>query len=163
MNVRIVLRGLVCHDKYLVLLILILTIVSCRAEIEPSAANSASAIFAVLGEYIFAIAVLLFCCISHLIRIVGSAIVTFSCYMILTDATSNMINPKLALLVGGILLIASLFIPSKIYSPHVIISKNVKRLEDKAKENDRIIFWREVCVGLVVGVGLLVIENCAFR
>lgn len=163
MNVRVVSRGLVCHDKYLVLLILILTIVSCRAEIEPSAANSASAIFAIFGEYIFAIAVLLFCCIFHLIRIVGSAIITFSCYMTLTDTTLNIINSKLAFLIGGILLIASLFIPSKIYTPHVIISKNVKRLEGKAKENKRNIFLYEVCVGLLVGIVLLVIENYAFR
>ena len=74
-----------------------------------------------------------------------------------------MINPKLALLVGVILLIASLFIPLKIYSPHVIISKNVKRLKDEAKENKRNIFLYEVCVGVLVGVVLLVIENYAFR
>ena len=163
MNVRVVSRGVVCHDKYLVLLILILTIVSCRAEIEPSAANSASAIIATLGEYVFAMLALILCCIFHIIRIVGLGIVTFSCCMILSDATSNMINPKLALLVGVILLIASLFIPSKIYSPHVIISKNVKRLKDEAKENKRNIFLYEVCVGVLVGDVLLVIENYAFR
>ena len=163
MNVRIVSRKLVCNDKYIVLLILMLTIVSCRAEIEPSAANSASAIIAILGEYMFAIFVLILCSIVHIIRTVSLAIVSFSCFMILTDATSNMINPKLALLVGGILLIVSLFVPSKIYTPHVIISKNVKRLESKAKENKRNIFLCEVGVGFLVGVVLLVIENYAFR
>ena len=163
MNVRIVSRELVCNDKYIVLLILMLTIVSCRAEIEASAANSASAIIAILGEYMFAIFVLILCSIVHIIRTVSLAIVSFSCFMILTDATSNMINPKLALLVGGILLIVSLFVPSKIYTPHVIISKNVKRLESKAKENKRNIFLCEVGVGLLVGVVLLVIENYAFR
>ena len=66
MNVRVVSRRLVCHDKYLVLLILILTIVSCRAEIEPSAANSASAIIATLGEYVFAMLALILCCIFHI-------------------------------------------------------------------------------------------------
>lgn len=138
-------------------------LISCRAEIAPLAANSASAIIAILGEYMFAIFVLILCSIVHIIRTVSLAIVSFSCFMILTDVTSNMINPKLALLVGGILLIVSLFVPSKIYTPHVIISKNVKRLESKAKENKRNIFLCEVGVGLLVGVVLLVIENYAFR
>ena len=138
-------------------------LISCRAEIAPLAANSASAIIAILGEYMFAIFVLILCSIVHIIRTVSLAIVSLSCFMILTDVTSNMINPKLALLVGGILLIVSLFVPSKIYTPHVIISKNVKRLESKAKENKRNIFLCEVGVGLLVGVVLLVIENYAFR
>ena len=138
-------------------------LISCRAEIAPLAANSASAIIAILGEYMFAIFVFILCSIVHIIRTVSLAIVSFSCFMILTDVTSNMINPKLALLVGGILLIVSLFVPSKIYTPHVIISKNVKRLESKAKENKRNIFLCEVGVGLLVGVVLLVIENYAFR
>lgn len=163
MNVRVGLTRLKYHGKCLILLIFVMMLISCRAEIEPSAANSASAIIAILGEYMFAIFVLILCSIVHIIRTVSLAIVSFSCFMILTDVTSNMINPKLALLVGGILLIVSLFVPSKIYTPHVIISKNVKRLESKAKENKRNIFLCEVGVGLLVGVVLLVIENYAFR
>lgn len=163
MNVRVGLTRLKYHGKCLILLISVMMLISCRAEIEPSAANSASAIIATLGEYVFAMFALMLCYIFHIIRIVSSAIVTFSCYMILTDATSNMINPKLALLAGVMLLIASLFVPSKIYSPHIIISKNVKRLEDETPKNKRNIFLYEVCGGLLVGVVLLVIENYVFR
>lgn len=55
--------------KCLFTVIFVLFFTSCTAEIEPSAANSASAIIATLMEYIFAIIVLIFVYILTLLEL----------------------------------------------------------------------------------------------
>ena len=150
--------------KYLFAVIFILLFTSCAAEIEPSAANSASAIIATLMEYIFAIIVLIFCYISHLIRIAGTAGVTIALYMFVTNMNSACVNPSLLLMIGIVLIIVSLFIPIKIYQPRVIISKYAGKQKNEPVPNNKLKFLLiDLCCGLILGIILLFVEYFVFQ
>lgn len=150
--------------KCLTVIISILFLTSCIAEIDPSAANSISAIIAVIGEYVFAILVLIFCLISRLIRIAGSATVTFALYMLWANVNLDIINSNWLLAIGMVLIIISFFIPEKIYKPHVIISKYAgKQKSDPQTYNRMKGFLCDFFIGLLVGIVLLNIEYFVFH
>lgn len=151
--------------KCLFAVIFVLCFTSCTAEIEPSAANSASAIIATLMEYIFAIFVLIFCCISHIIRIAGTAGVTIALYMLVTNMNSSIVNPSLLLVIGIILIIVSLFIPSEIYQPRVIISKYAGKQKNAPASSDGRLktLLIDLCSGLILGIILLFVEYSLFQ
>lgn len=150
--------------KCLFAVIFVLFFTSCTAEIEPSAANSISAVIATLMEYIFAIIVLIFVYISHLIRIAGTAGVTIALYMLVTNMDSTYVNPCLLLAIGIVLITVSLFIPIKIYQPHVIISKYAGKQKNEPAPNNKLKFLLiDLCCGLILGIILLFVEYFVFQ
>lgn len=108
--------------KYFTILVFALSLTSCDAEIEPSAANSVSAIIATILEYLYAIIILIACIIIRIIRIVGIVSIIIASHMLYSNANASIINPYLLLAIGLIVIIGSLCIPVKTYKPHVIIS-----------------------------------------
>ena len=150
--------------KCLFVAILVLFFTSCTVGIDPSAANSASAIIATVLEYIFAFLVLMCCCIFRLIRIAGTAGVAIAIYKLLTDMNSPYINPSLLLVIGIVLIIVSLFSPLKIYQPRVVISKYAgKQKNESAPNNKWKSFFIDICRGLILGIILLFVEYFVFQ
>lgn len=147
--------------KYLIISVFILLLTSCNAEIDPSAANSSSAIIATIGEYLFAIIVLMAYLITHLIRIAGVASITFALYMLSSNTNPSIINPYLLLVIG---FIGLLCIPVKIYKPRVIISKYAGKQKKETEEHDK---WKnfiyDIIIGFVSGILLLIIEYFIFQ
>lgn len=148
--------------KYLFSVLSMLLLTSCHAEIESSAANSASAIAAVIGEYVYAIIALLLCGIWRLIRIAGGIVITYFLYVICFDSDSTVSNPCL-LLFGLALLTITSIIPVKTYQPKIVIAKHVKRLGNRiASDNKWKLIGYDLVIGIVTGAVLLIMENVIF-
>lgn len=143
-------------SKLLLVCILPLLLTSCQAEIEPSAANSASAIIAVIGEYLFAIIVLLFCGIVHLMRIGGAFISTMALFLMYNGKNLWNLNSASFFLIGIALIACSLFIKIRPYTPQVLIAKNISKHKYKSnngsKINNKKSIVREIVIGVITAV-----------
>ena len=149
--------------KYFTILVFALSLTSCDAEIEPSAANSVSAIIATILEYLYAIIILIACIIIRIIRIVGIVSIIIASHMLYSNANASIINTYLLLAIGLIVIIGSLCIPVKTYKPHVIISKYAgKQKKEAEKHNKWKDFLYDTCIGLASGIILLIVEHFVF-
>lgn len=151
-------RNIRINEKLLLICMLPLLLASCYAEIEPSAANSTSAIIAVIGEYVLAVLFLIICFVIHLLRIGGSAISTIALYSIYCERDLWMFDPALLLIIGIVMIVCSLFFPAKLYTPQVIIANNIskyrykyKRKNEKKKDNKTSVVY-EIIIGVIIGV-----------
>ncbi len=144
----------------LFLLIFVVSLSSCHAAIEDTAANSLAAILAVLFEYIYAIIALLLTFLLKLIRPLSIATIILG-ILGLAEIVDLSVSPIIFTLVG-VALLFSFFIPDKPYFPKVIISKNLKELagtwdkqDNEEKKRSR---WVDFLLALLVGIVLLMIE-----
>lgn len=151
-------RNIRINKKLLLICMLPLLLASCYAEIEPSAANSTSAIIAVIGEYVLAVLFLIICFVIHLLRIGGSAISTIALYSIYCERDLWMFDPVLLLIIGIVMIACSLFFPANLYTPQVIIANNIskyrykyKRKNEKKKDNKTSVVY-EIIIGVIIGV-----------
>ncbi len=156
MNLHIIKKDLV----RVLLLLLIISLSSCHAAIEDTAANSVAAILAVLFEYIYAIIALLLAFLLKLIRPLSIATIILG-LLGLTEIVNLSVSPLLFTLVG-IALLFSFFIRDKPYFPNVIISKNLNEFagmwdkqDNEEKKRSR---WVDFLLALLVGIVLLMIE-----
>lgn len=132
---------------------------SCTEVVDPTAANSLSAIIAVIGEYLYATIVLVFIVILWILRPAGVALVILS-ILELCKFIDLSIN-YLLLMCIGILMFLTSFIPIKQYEPMVVISKHFKiPKKDKVKENHK--GYKDFFIQLIVGIILLIIEYSIF-
>lgn len=155
-------------SKLLLVCILPLLLTSCQAEIEPSAANSASAIIAVIGEYLFAFLFLIVCFIMHLLRISAVVISTIALYSIYSGTNMWNLDPVLLLVIGLVIIVGSFFFPVKLYSPKIVIAENISKYKYKYEsKNDNksntikgyvIKFVIEVIIGVLSGYILIKIQ-----
>ncbi len=145
-------------------LFLIQTFSSCHAEIDSGAANSIAAILAVLGEYFFATLALLLTFILKLIRPLSVATILLGLLGLL-NVIDISISPIWLIIIGVVLMI-SFIIPIKPYFPKVIISKNIKTLEEVLKDDNDARSKRtrsaDVLLGIIVGFILLILEYTLF-
>ena len=153
--------------KSIIMLAIITFLTSCTAEIDPSATNSISAISAVIGEYLLAILALIFFYAAYMIRIAGTAAVTYGLYYILvSNAATNIVNPIIVLIIGLIAVIAlSFYNPPKPYKPSVIISKHAGKIKhEPVKEPNQLKhFLLQILAGIITGVIILIVENIVFK
>lgn len=137
---------------------------ACYAAIDDSAANSASSIITVVIEYVFAIGVLFFSLIHRLIRSLSIGTIILGILGEL-ECVNLIVSPTILIAVGIALLI-SFIIPVKPYYPQVIISRNAKKVAETWKEceekSGKKSWRREILIGLVVGIVLLLIEYTLF-
>lgn len=149
--------------KYFAILVFAISLTSCEAEIDPSAANSCSAIIATIGEYLYAIIILMACIIIRLIRIAGIASIIIASHILYSNTNTSIISPYLLLATGIIAIIGSLCIPVKTYKPRVIISKYAgKQKKEAEKYNKWKDFLYDTCIGLASGIILLIVEHFVF-
>ena len=151
-------------SQVLLIFTFVISATSCIAEIEPSAANSTSAIIATLGEYLLALFSLVVILFIHMLRVSAIAIASFSLYMVCIDKAIFNIEPRLVLFFGILTIIISFFIPIKQYNPNIIISKragNVKSVKSSSTNDNKYI--KDFFVGLVTGILLIVIEKIFFQ
>ena len=134
-------------------------LVSCKDIIDPAAANSLSAVIAVIGEYLYASIVLLLVVILWVIRPAGISLV-FLGVLGLCDYVELSINSTLLISIGLVMFFAS-FAPIKQYEPLVIISKHFKLPKDE-KVKDKRDGYQEVLTQLLAGLILLAIEYSIF-
>ena len=135
------------------------TLISCTDVIDPSAANSLSAIVAVIGEYFYASIVLVFVALLWILRPAGIALILLGilgqCNYVELSA-----NSLLLLCIGVVMSIVS-FAPIKQYKPMVIISKHFKM-----PKNEKVIEkhngYREFFIQLLVGFIMLIMEYSIF-
>lgn len=151
-------RNIRINKKLLLICMLPLLLASCYAEIEPSAANSASAIIAVIGEYVLAVLFLIICFVIHLLRIGGSAISIIALYSMYYEKNLWEFDPALLLIIGIVMIVCSLFFPAKLYTPQVIIANNISKYKykyenknGKKKENKKNVVY-DILIGVIVGL-----------
>lgn len=132
---------------------------SCSDYIDPAAANSLSAIIAVIGEYVYAIIALVLVAILWIFRPAGVALAVLG-VLGLCDFVELSINATYLICIGVLMFFAS-FAPIKPYKPLVVISKHFKMpKEEKGKE--KLNSYQDFFVQLLVGVIILVIEYSIF-
>ncbi len=148
------------HVILFVAYILLLSLVSCVANIEAASANSISAILAVFGEYILAGFSIILLFLLHSMRIIGVVLSVISIYMLYNDIKIGQLDITLLLLIGLLLLLISFLLPVRYHEPKVMIAKNIAKLRSNELWNDShryVIF--EILIGLVIGIILMIIEH----
>ena len=146
--------------KYLFLLILLLSLSACSAEIGSSSANSISAILAVCGEYILASISLIVLLLIHCIRVVGVAISTMSIYMVFSNLNLAYFDASWLLLIGLLLVLVSFITPIKFHEPKVIIAKNISKIIKQKPENkSQRPLIIDIIVGVIIGVIIIILEQ----
>lgn len=146
-----------------------LVLSSCSANIEDTAANSISAIFSVIGEYLFALLCLVLFVLIRIIRPISIALILVGAFGLL-GLYESPISPLLLFIIG-LVLISSFFVPeNKIYVPKVNIARNmIKKIVDDDVSYDiqpsqnKTHFVSEIIVGLVVGFVLMIVEHLCFK
>lgn len=139
--------------------ILALSVSSCNLGIDPDAANSISAILAVLGEYLLAIISVILVFVCHLTRSLSFSLLLLG-FLGMINAVTLPLSPYTVFAIG-VLLFFSFFIPLKSYSPQVIIDKNVKKVFEKETKKGKPL-WKDLAIDIGGGVVLLVIEYLFF-
>lgn len=142
------------------LLIVILSLSSCIAAIEDTAANSAPAVIAAIGEYLLAIISVLLVYIFHFTRALSFSVLLLG-YLGSKGDVALPVSPSL-LLVIGIIMLLTFAIPIKTYNPKIIIAKNVKKVIEKENKEDSL-KGKSMIIDLVVGIILLIIEYLLFK
>ena len=132
---------------------------SCHAKIDPVAANSSSAILAVIGEYLYATFTLIIFVALWILRPAGIALVALG-VLGLCNFVEMLANPILLICIGFMMFLTS-FAPINQYEPIVVISKHFKILKDDSPGNKR----NRSCdffIQLLVGFITLIIEYTLF-
>lgn len=137
-----------------------LIISSCSLGIEISAANSISAILAVVGEYLLAIVSFVLVFVLHLTRPLSVSLILLGVLGML-KAVDLPVSPYIVLALG-VLLLLSFVVPLKVYHPKVIIDKNAKKALEKEPEEEDKQYWKRIAFDVGVGILLLVIEYLIF-
>ena len=132
---------------------------SCKVFIDPAAANSQSAIIAVVGEYLYAIIVLVLVAILWLLRPAGIALAVLG-MLGLCDFVELSENSILLVCIGFLMYFTS-FAPIKQYEPLVVISKHFK-IPKKENVIEKQNNYKEFCIQLFVGFIMLIIEYSIF-
>ena len=121
---------------------------SCRDVIDPAAANSLSAVFAVILVVIL-----------WILRPVGISLAVLGMLGI-CNIVELSINSSLLICIGIVLFIAS-FAPIHQYEPLVIISKHFK-MPKKEIVREKHNIYQELFVQLIVGILILIVEYSVF-
>lgn len=132
---------------------------SCTDLIDPAAANSLSAILAVIGEYLYAIIALVLVVVLWIFRPAGIALVLLGILGV-CEMVELSVNSMLLVCIGIMMFLAS-FAPIKQYEPLVVISKHFK-LPKKEKVREKHSGYQEFFLQLFVGIITLVIEYSIF-
>jgi hypothetical protein len=132
---------------------------SCKDFIDPAAANSLSAIIAVVGEYLYAILALVLVVLLWILRPAGIALAVLG-VLGLYNLVELSQNSALLICIGLLMFIAS-FAPIKQYEPLVVISKHFK-LQKKMEAKEKRKCYQEFLIQLLVGFLTLVIEYSIF-
>lgn len=140
----------------IILLLSVMLLSSCYAEISDESANSASAIIAVFGEYLLAIVSLILMSLLWIIRPLAMSCIIFGILGLLSVFEVT-IDPLIFLLAGGVLILVSA-VHIKLYHPTVLIGVKRKQVEEQSGEQQ----WKGILLQLVIGVALLAIEYLFF-
>ena len=132
---------------------------SCKDFIDPAAANSYSAVIAVIGEYLFAIIVLILVFLLWVIRPAGIALAVLG-MLGLCDYIELSLDPILLICIG-ILIFFTSFAPITQYEPLVVISKHFK-LPKKEKVIEKHSAYQDLFIQLLVSFIMLIIEYSIF-
>ena len=132
---------------------------SCTDIIDPSAANSLSAIIAVIGEYLYATIALVLVVLLWILRPAGIALAVLG-VLELFDFVELSANSFLVICIGVLMLFAS-FAPIKQYEPIVAISKHFK-MPKKVKFGENRNGYQEFIIQTIVGITMLIIEYSLF-
>ena len=145
------------NRAFLILLAIMLFLISCDTQIDPSAANSVSAIIATLGEYTYAIITVFLIFILSLVRGVGIGTTVFGLLLLIIDNEITL-NPTCFLTIG-LLLFAISFVPIKQYTPKVNISRKKMTIINTSEKG---VFMKEIISPIVISIVTLVIEYVFF-
>ncbi len=140
-------------------ILLIGSFTSCKDYIDPAAANSSSAILAVLGEYFYATISLVLVIVLWILRPAGISLVCLG-VLGLSDYVELSVNSILLLCIGILMFFAS-FTPIKPYEPLVIISKHIK-MPKKEKVIEKHNHFQDFLIQLFVSFIMLIIEYSIF-
>lgn len=132
---------------------------SCTDFIDPTAANSLSAILAVIGEYLYAIIALILVVVLWIFRPAGIALVLLG-IMALCKIVELSVDSVLLVCIGIMMFLTS-FAPIKQYEPLVVISKHFK-IPKKEKVRDKHNRYQDLFIQLLVGIITLIIEYSFF-
>ena len=145
------------NERHLLVCICIISLLtSCDIQIDPSAANSASAIIATLGEYFYAFVTLLLIFVLSLFRGVGIGTVLFGLVFLIIDKEISL--EPIYFLAIGVLLFAVSFVPIKQYIPQVNISR--KKMSSRNTENG--ISVRDIIIQIAISIVTIIIEYAFF-
>ena len=132
---------------------------SCHTKIDPVAANSSSAILAVIGEYLYATFALIIFVFLWILRPAGIALVGLG-VLGLCNYVDMSANPIFLICIGIMMFFAS-FVPIKQYEPTVVISKHFKMSKDDSSgkmHNCSYNFFIQLLIGFIT----LIIEYTLF-
>ena len=132
---------------------------SCKDFIDPAAANSYSAVLAVIGEYLFAIIVLILVFLLWVLRPAGIALAVLG-MLGLCDYIELSLDPILLICIG-ILIFFTSFAPITQYEPLVVISKHFK-LPKKEKVIEKHSAYQDLFIQLLVSFIMLIFEYSIF-
>ena len=132
---------------------------SCKDFIDPAAANSYSAVIAVIGDYLFAIIVLILVFILWVLRPAGIALAMLG-LLGLCDLVELSLNPILLICIGLLMFFTS-FVPITPYEPLVVISKHFK-LPKKEKVIEKHSAYKDFFIQLLVSFIMLIVEYLIF-
>ena len=132
---------------------------SCKDFIDPAAANSYSAVIAVIGEYLFAIIVLILVFLLWVLRPAGIALAVLG-MLGLCDYIELSLDPILLICIG-ILIFFTSFAPITQYEPLVVISKHFK-LPKKEKVIEKHSAYQDLFIQLLVSFIMLIFEYSIF-
>ena len=129
---------------------------SCDIQIDPSAANSASAIIATLGEYFYAFVTLLLVFVFSLFRGVGVGTALFGLLFLIIDREISL--EPIYFLAIGLLLFAMSFVPIKQYIPQV----NISRKKMSSRNTDNGMSVRDIIIQIAISIVTIIIEYAFF-
>lgn len=132
---------------------------SCKDFIDPAAANSYSAVIAVIGEYLFAIIVLILVFLLWVLRPAGIALAVLG-MLGLCDYIELSLDPILLICIG-ILIFFTSFAPITQYEPLVVISKHFK-LPKKEKVIEKHFAYKDLFTQLLISFIMLIVEYLIF-
>lgn len=132
---------------------------SCRDFIDPEAANSHSAILAVIGEYLYATIALFLVVVVWILRPSGIALVLLGILGV-CEIVELAVNSMFLVCIGIMMFLTS-FAPIKQYEPLVVISKHFK-IPKKEKVREKHNGSHDFFIQLSVGIITLIIEYLIF-
>ena len=132
---------------------------SCTDYIDPSVANSLSAILAVIGEYLYATIALILVVVLWILRPAGIALILLG-ILGLCEIVELSVNSVFLLCIGIMMFLIS-FAPIKQYEPLVVISKHFK-MPKKEEVREKHNSYHDLFLQLFVGIIMLIIEYSIF-
>jgi hypothetical protein len=141
-------------------LLLLLSLSGCIVDMDYRAAGTSTANIAVIGEFLYAILVLLCFCLFRLATMCGALLISYALILSANNVQLFQNSPLWLILLGFVLICLGILQPKKLYKPMIHFHKTPIKVEEKLEKHS--IFTQlliQIVSGCISGVLLGLIQS----